>query len=545
MAGAVSAGAYTAGVMDFLWEALSNWEQQKGQPDVPTHQVQIPIMGGASAGGMTTLIAAAVAHKKFAPVRWEEVQANPLAQQPQNPFYHAWVDLEGDDMFSKMMSLSDLKGEATPSLLNSDFIDRIAAKMIQSDGQPGVLPSFVAHDLEFFSTLTNLEGFEKKVNFRTANHAFDPHLISWHKDYGCFRLSQKGPKDALAQRQSGNYDGWIPINFGQADAETLQIVREVAMATGAFPGGLKSRKVTRKAEDLNANPWIEADDFPAGFYEGFYVDGGVINNEPFERVKERLYLRTGQTEKEASNFSQSKGTVVMIDPFPSKDKKFEGTFDVLPNLNQTLGAMLGQLRVKNEVLDAHYDHQTIFRYLIAPTRKTAAGENLKGERAIACGFMGGFGGFLSKAFRAHDFFLGRANCERFLREYFTVPVHAETLEPLNPIFKAGYAQVQQKERYLSESGHLSIIPVLTPQRKEGADFKMDWPKQAPNFTETFQPAVKGRVNALIKKQSAQLSWWKRLAVAAGRWIILRRLGTNAVLKTIQNSMEEWGLLPKH
>ena len=44
MAGAVSAGAYTAGVMDYLLEALEEWEKRKGQPGVPTHKVAIPVM---------------------------------------------------------------------------------------------------------------------------------------------------------------------------------------------------------------------------------------------------------------------------------------------------------------------------------------------------------------------------------------------------------------------------------------------------------------------------------------------------------------------
>ena len=31
MAGAVSAGAFTAGVMDYLMEALGDWEEKKGR----------------------------------------------------------------------------------------------------------------------------------------------------------------------------------------------------------------------------------------------------------------------------------------------------------------------------------------------------------------------------------------------------------------------------------------------------------------------------------------------------------------------------------
>src|ERR1700761_9754118 len=68
MAGAVSAGAYTAGVMDYLLEALAEWEKRRGQPGVPTHRVQIPVMGGASAGGMTSVMAATSLNNPLPPI---------------------------------------------------------------------------------------------------------------------------------------------------------------------------------------------------------------------------------------------------------------------------------------------------------------------------------------------------------------------------------------------------------------------------------------------------------------------------------------------
>ena len=60
MAGAISAGAYSAGVMDFLLEALDAYENAKKQDnwDGPVHDVHIPVMAGASAGGMTAAISA-------------------------------------------------------------------------------------------------------------------------------------------------------------------------------------------------------------------------------------------------------------------------------------------------------------------------------------------------------------------------------------------------------------------------------------------------------------------------------------------------------
>lgn len=56
MAGAISAGAYTAGVVDFLLQALEEWQQLKDKGEGPPHDVKIRVMSGASAGGMTSAI---------------------------------------------------------------------------------------------------------------------------------------------------------------------------------------------------------------------------------------------------------------------------------------------------------------------------------------------------------------------------------------------------------------------------------------------------------------------------------------------------------
>src|SRR5262245_39735365 len=55
MAGAISAGAYSAGVFDFLAQALSEWEAAKSRDAalVPNHRVVIKVISGASAGAIT------------------------------------------------------------------------------------------------------------------------------------------------------------------------------------------------------------------------------------------------------------------------------------------------------------------------------------------------------------------------------------------------------------------------------------------------------------------------------------------------------------
>ena len=53
LAGAISAGAYTAGVLDFLFQALDEWEKHRGVSSTPQHRVVIKVITGASAGAIT------------------------------------------------------------------------------------------------------------------------------------------------------------------------------------------------------------------------------------------------------------------------------------------------------------------------------------------------------------------------------------------------------------------------------------------------------------------------------------------------------------
>ena len=61
MSGAISAGAYTAGVFDFLIQALDEWETASKSPDastIPNHFVGIKAMSGSSAGAIAAAIGA-------------------------------------------------------------------------------------------------------------------------------------------------------------------------------------------------------------------------------------------------------------------------------------------------------------------------------------------------------------------------------------------------------------------------------------------------------------------------------------------------------
>src|SRR5215469_14496476 len=77
MAGAVSAGAYTAGVLDFLIDALDAWYAERERwkdkdPStwpIPSHDVSLEVLSGASAGGMCAAISAVALQEEFDHVR--------------------------------------------------------------------------------------------------------------------------------------------------------------------------------------------------------------------------------------------------------------------------------------------------------------------------------------------------------------------------------------------------------------------------------------------------------------------------------------------
>lgn len=287
MAGAVSAGAYTAGVMDYLMEALQEWQIRKDAktPGTPAHNVVIPVIGGASAGGMTGIITAAALNNPIVPVT--KPSGDLLAEHPENKLYHFWVDLLDHDMFPLLLKTDDIKNNEIISLLNSDFIDRIAEKTVKANkSKCQDLPAYFDKELKIFTTLTNLQGFAYNVSFNSSSKS-DKYYMAIHNDYACFKLNSSSKTE----------DGWMHLDF--KNDINIEVAKNAAMATGAFPVGLKSRYLNRKSSHVNKIEWCTnvttSDPVPGLEYETLNVDGGVINNEPFEKVRDVLKKKTNRS----------------------------------------------------------------------------------------------------------------------------------------------------------------------------------------------------------------------------------------------------------
>lgn len=161
MGGTVSAGAYTAGVIDFLIEALDTWEaQRKANPDdtsIPSWAVQIKAVAGTSGGGVIGAILARALSFKFPPVRKSETSDPNIYMQ--NPLYRIWV--EELDIFS-MLDTGDLaKGSNLYSVLNPKSLDLSKGLICNYEAKFShefLKRDYVASPLPVFLTLTNLRG---------------------------------------------------------------------------------------------------------------------------------------------------------------------------------------------------------------------------------------------------------------------------------------------------------------------------------------------------------------------------------------------------
>ncbi|SHM80686.1 patatin-like phospholipase family protein [Mucilaginibacter sp. OK098] len=543
MAGAVSAGAYTAGVMDYLLEALTTYEEKRGKDGFPSHKVEIPVMGGASAGGMTAIITAAALQQGITPITTP--LSDPQEERPENILYHSWVDLTARDMFSKMLDNGDI-GTDVVSALNCQFIDEVAQRAIRPAGTVKwqEMPAFFPGKLKLFTTLSNLEGFTYDIAFKSAEpSSFHPYYMQLHNDYACFELLRPGEQPTS--------DGWMPLNINSG--ENTRAAMDAAMATGAFPVGLRSRIVSRTENTANNNPLydnktLKAIKIDRDPYNSLNVDGGMINNEPFDKVRELLMDITDQREQDAyESYDTFKSTVLMIAPFPSTKPQAISLGDKLLHVvGLTLSAMISQMRAKASQIKDAMNPTCAGQYLIDPSRtihkNTPEQKTIQGERAIACGALGGFSGFLNKEFRVHDYFLGRYNCQVFLQQYFTISAASLSI---NPIFKEGYAGVKDLSPFTAKDGGIQIIPVGNqPLAMPDINFSggnKKWPEQSWDNIEQYSDALEQRIQKVIMNVTTYNPVAK-FFLGIGTFILLRGMLAKAALKTVKQELTKWHLI---
>jgi hypothetical protein len=429
MAGAVSAGAYTAGVMDYLIETLERWEQRKNlireknkkmepltdeEKLIPMHEVVIEVLSGASAGGMTAAVLAYSFNdgtyiNKRNNLLIDECYGLPLETDAPSKLYNSWINMVDDQKgstFQKLMDPVDIVSmEQMKSILNSSPIDEIAQNAIPAsiNFQP---PGYISKHLSVILTVTNLEGIPIDIRFSNVEEA-DPtrNVLKMHSGFLHYQFNEQNiqidfPPEILSEKSKHH----------------LAIA---AKATGAFPFGLSNRKIVVNhlffdefKKRLLTNYKINVNlQLPEGKdYVFNAIDGGTINNEPIGTTVKILESKKKLPDCDGENY------LILIDPFPTiTNAKKEVVYNepkeytLLQQVSKIIDAIRNQSMFKQEDLLNGLEMEKN-RFLIYPAKRK--------YYFLACGLIQGFAGFFKKAFRSHDYQLGRKNCQVFLRYYF-------------------------------------------------------------------------------------------------------------------------------
>ncbi|MEQ1885687.1 MAG: patatin-like phospholipase family protein [Bryobacteraceae bacterium] len=431
MAGAVSAGAYTAGVLDFLMEALEEWEKAKSAfraslanpsavpaSPVPLHDVTLEAIGGASAGGMCAAIAAVMVQQEFAHIR------SGMESGTSNALYESWVNRIG---IEHLLGTRDIKkGGALVSLLDSTVIDQIAHDALQPNA--AVKRNYISPRLTLLLTLTNVGGIPYRLysDPTSGDETTGPTADEYTAYYGDHLRFETTEGDAPAAHPSAK-----PLPAGTPGAGAWPLLQEAAKATGAFPIMLAPRKLVREKSDYLLPPWkanpkasnAARPDWPSQppTMETLNVDGGVTDNNPFQLVNDVLqaYQSTGAASPASAEAANC--AVVTVAPFPATAKWTESNnlarrSGIWPMLGRLLDVLISQSRFMGESLSELTSGASFNRFVIAPSDSS-----WKGGSALQCAILNAFGGFFFRGFRRHDFLLGRRNCQRFLRAHFCLP----------------------------------------------------------------------------------------------------------------------------
>ncbi len=494
MAGAVSAGCYTAGVLDYLFEILDLWEKAKKKelPEfeayydvVPKHNVIIDVMGGASAGGMCSTMAA------MHILNGQRLAVNKVPVNPSIPtgniLYDSWVIMEDYDFekkskipnktFKGLWELNDLKNNTVKSFLNSSFIERLAKRAFENSNglkiseQVKKLPDYFSKNMQILLSHCIIEGLPLRVDFETKiAQTGRKSIIPNHTTYEHYMVSHYHLNNGKKP------DDNCYLDFNPYDQIKNKSIINATIATGSFPFGLNFKEFSNSDFNVkylenvfkriitgdfgNPSPTLQKNvklkSFPKKV-SSVTVDGGSINNEPYREV---MSILRSQSPTHGESSMPNHG-MVMIDPFPNRANEKDVVDEVDDLLKKMVSTLLNQSRVKRrEMLET--DDDSYFRSIIFPRKWKSVGVGkVKPEtNPLDCGSLGGFSGLFDINFRVHDFFLGRNNARNFFRYWFSMPYDKDS-GIVHPIHQ-GWTVNMVSEFKIEKDGkcYLPIIPDL-------------------------------------------------------------------------------------
>ncbi len=542
MAGAVSAGAYTAGVLDFLLQALDTWQDARDAqlPDAPPHNVMIKALSGASAGGILAAMLGTLTNRDVQP-------AEPIRPPGRinNKLYECWVERLS---LERLLQANDLTDKNAPlkSLLDVTLLDEIADYVVADDGRYKYRPYF-DKKLHLFLSVTNLRGVPYSIYFQGDSRR--GHELSLHADYMHFLLSNA---------PEAEQDDALRLDPYTRDTEAWRMLRQAALASSAFPGGLAPRLLRRPLRHYNQRKWqipLAPDEWanrearcyedqeiaphwPPSYvrdleqeYQFLCVDGGLMNNEPLELARRAL---AGNRQRNPREGRLADCSVIMIDPFPDPvpfDVDYQAEDTIFSVLTAMFSSLKYQTRFKPEELKLAMREDVYSRFLISPSRRDSEGRPR--EPALACAALNAFGGFLSRDFRLHDFQLGRRNCQRFLGRHFLLPED-------NPLFQRWPEAPREHYLHVNRRGErfLPIVPLMPTLRREIPE--PEWPRLPPEILENLRRGFKFRGDAVVNRLLRDQGLWRWLGLLVWKMGLRGRV-INQLMTHVRDDLKRRGL----
>ena len=506
LGGTVSAGAYTAGVIDFLVEALDAWTVAKHAKDplAPQHKVIIKIVSGTSGGGVNAVLLARALGYAFPPYDGTAASAS-------NPLHDVWVNRLD---ISDMLRTDDLdQSGLASSVLSANSISKAATDAGNYiGGALGTLGTPIVRDyvdplLPVILTVTNLRGVPYSTDFRGTSGRSEYYID--RADHIRYRVDITG-KSPPAPDNLQPFEVGISATPSSGSLPWSAIVVG-ARATSAFPIGLPPIQLQRdvqhyryryavvESEKETSAVWLKPDwryliaeganqNTPFQFLA---VDGGCFNNEPINYARQYLAGILGENPREGAVAHRA---IVLVDPFADAASigltKDLGLFDTA---GATLGAFTSGTRFETADFSLFTDENVFSRFLVNSIRAnpmSSVPSVVTGSQALASSGVSAFVGFMSIYFREHDFLLGRQNCQSFLLKHFSLP-------DSNSIFASPAWTQEQRNTYgKADRGFLPIIPLLGAARV---------PLPAPAWPKgIFDPAsLRDAIEARLKKLCAK------------------------------------------
>ena len=547
LGGTVAAGAYTAGVLDFLMEALDQWEVSRPSAESPRHRVRLRVLSGSSGGGAcAATLARALAHRF--PPQSLAAATDPPDEASRNPLYRLWV--LGFDIEGACKTPSETEPGLRSLLHPGPDVDPFPGDVPRTEPRP-----WVSEPLTLLMTLTNLSGVPYR--FGAEGNSSRGQGFVRHEDYArleyFYRPSSSANSswpdafrvDALSTASS---------KWSQSDPVSLSFDAAWAFvqATSAFPVAFPAVELKRPAWHylyqpiVEASPsggglaldlkvvapdWVSRQQDPIAAWSFSAADGGVLNNTPVELARRELAGVLGHNAREPA---LARRAVILIDPRIGAGAEHRRSVESLAsNAVSTASALLDHAQFSTRDIALASDPGTRSRFLLTAVR-SLGGRRVEGETALAGGALNSFSGFLSMHYRHHDFMLGRRNCQRFLERHLTLPASNPSFD-----FPAGTDE------------ELPLIPLLgtasSPQVEPHWPVEEFDPQSLSDTARRLRSALRGRVAYVARHilPGFVVRWMLALLLLLPRWLgawILSIVVTQLGARRLGDGLRAHGLL---